>query len=317
MSTHHELPARVGTVQWGFYDAAVPPVLTVASGDTVTVDTLNGTPDCLPPENSGFTVLPDHRAVLDGTARGPGPHFLTGPIAIEGAVPGDSLKVDILDIKLRQDWAYNLIMPLVGTLPEDFPDRRCIHIAIDRERGRVRMPWGLEFPAAPFFGCMGVAPPAGWGRQSSIQPRAFGGNMDNRDLVAGTTLHLPVFHPGGLFSAGDGHAAQGHGEVNVTAVETALTGTFRITLEKNTRLELPWAETPGHIMSMGFDEDLDDAAKQALRAMIKLVRQRTGLSAEDAYTLCSVAADLIVTQTVDGNKGIHVMLPEWALAAKA
>ena len=140
--------------------------------------------------------------------------------------------------------------------------------------------------------------------------------MDNRDLIAGTTLHLPVFHPGGLLSVGDGHGAQGHGEVNVTAVETALTGTFRVTLEKKTGIDLPWAETPGHIMSMGFDEDLDDAAKQALRAMISLVRRRTGLSAEDAYTLCSVAADLIVTQVVDGNKGIHIMLPEWALATK-
>ena len=313
MSTHHELPARVGTVQWGFYDAAQPPVLTIASGDTVTVETLSGTPDNLPPDGSGFTLLPEHRAVLDGTPRGPGPHLLTGPIAVEGAAPGDSLKVEILDIKLRQDWAFNQILPLYGALPEDFPEGRCIHIAIDRAQGRIRMPWGLEFPAAPFFGCMGVAPPAAWGRQTSIVPRAFGGNMDNRDLVKGTTLHLPVFHAGGLLSVGDGHAAQGHGEVNVTAVETALTGTFRVTLEKNTGLELPWAETPGHIMSMGFDEDLDDAAKQALRAMIGLVRQRTGLSAEDAYTLCSVAADLIVTQVVDGNKGIHVMLPEWAL----
>jgi len=315
MSTHHELPARVGTVQWGFYDAAVPPVLSIASGATVTVDTLSGTPVDLPPDNSGFTLLPEHRTVLEQTERGPGPHLLTGPIAVEGAEPGDSLKIDILDIKLRQDWAFNLILPLFGTLPEDFPDRRCIHIAIDRERGRVRMPWELEFAAAPFFGCMGVAPPAGWGRQSSIQPRAFGGNMDNRNLVVGTTLHLPVFHPGGLFSAGDGHAAQGHGEVNVTAIETALTGTFRITLEKDTRIELPWAETPGHVMTMGFDEDLDDAVKQALRKMIDVVRARTGLSAEDAYTLCSVAGDLIVTQVVDGNKGIHMMLPEWTLTS--
>ena len=316
MSAHHELPARVGTVQWGFYDAALPPVVTIASGDTITVDTLSGTPDDLPPEGSGFTLLPEHRAVLEGTKRGPGPHLLTGPVAVEGAQPGDSLKIEILDIKLRQNWGFNLILPLLGALPEDFPDRRCIHITVDRERGRIRMPWGLEFAAAPFFGCMGVAPPAGWGRQTSIVPRAFGGNMDNRDLVKGTTLHLPVFHAGGLLSVGDGHAAQGHGEVNVTAVESALTGTFRVTLEKNTRIELPWAETPGHVMTMGFDEDLDDAAKQALRAMIGLVRQRTGLSAEDAYTLCSVAADLIVTQIVDGNKGIHVMLPEWALASK-
>jgi len=313
MSSHHELPARVGTVHWGYYDAALDPVLTITSGDTVTVHTLSGTPDDLPVEGAGFSLLPEHRQVLEGTKRGPGPHLLTGPVAVDGAAPGDSLKIEILDIKLRQDWAFNKILPLFGALPDDFPEARRIHIAIDRERGRVRMPWGLEFPAAPFFGCMGTAPPAGWGRQTSIVPRAFGGNMDNRDLVAGTTLHLPVFHAGGLFSAGDGHAAQGHGEVNVTAVETALTGTFRLTLEKNTQIELPWAETPDYVMTMGFDEDLDDAVKQALRAMIRLVRARVGLSADDAYTLCSVAGDLIVTQVVDGNKGIHMMLPNWAL----
>lgn len=313
MSAHHELPARVGTVHWGYYDAALPPVLTMASGDTVTVHTLSGNPADLPPDASGFTLLPEHRAVLEGTQRGPGPHLLTGPIAVDGAAPGDSLKIEILDIRLRQDWGFNKIMPLFGALPDDFPEGRWIHIGIDIERARVRMPWGLEFPAAPFFGCMGTAPPAGWGRQSSVQPRAFGGNMDNRDLVKGATLHLPVFHPGGLLSVGDGHAAQGHGEVNITAVETALTGTFRISLEKGTRLDLPWAETPGHVIAMGFDEDLDDAARQALRAMIRLVRDRTGLSAEDAYTLCSVAGDLIVTQVVNGIKGVHMMLPEWAL----
>jgi acetamidase/formamidase len=310
------LPSRPDTVHWGYYDAALAPVLTLASGDTITVESVSGAPEDLPPDGSGFTVLPDHRRVLAETPRGPGPHLLTGPVAVEGAAPGDSLKIDILDIALRQDWGFNKILPLYGALPEDFPERRCIHIGIDRERGRVRMPWGLEFPAAPFFGCIGVAPPAGWGRQTSIVPRAFGGNMDNRDLVVGTTLHLPVFHPGGLLSVGDGHAAQGHGEVNVTAVETALTGKFRVTLEKGAGTGLPWAETPGHVMTMGFDEDLDDAVKQALRAMIKLIRARTGLSAEDAYTLCSVAGDLIVTQVVDGNKGIHMMLPTWALATK-
>jgi acetamidase/formamidase len=164
---------------------------------------------------------------------------------------------------------------------------------------------------------MGTAPPAVWGRQTSIIPRAFGGNMDCKDLVAGATLHLPVFHPGGLFSVGDGHGAQGHGEVCVTAIETALTGVFRITLEKNTRLAAPctapWAETPSHLITMGFDEDLDDAAKMALRAMIKLIERETGLSAEQAYMLCSVACDLHCTQLVNMHKGVHAMLPRWAL----
>ncbi len=313
MSSHHDLPAHPGTVHWGYYDAALAPVLTVRSGDTVTLHSVSGRREDLPPQDSGFTVLPEHLAVIERSERGPGPHMLTGPVAVEGAMPGDSLRIEILDIKLRQNWGYNRHMPLLGALPEEFPEAHRIHIAIDTARGRVRMPWGLEFAAAPFFGCMGVAPPAAWGRQTSIVPRVFGGNMDNRDLVTGTTLHLPVFHDGGLFSAGDGHAAQGHGEVNVTAIETALAGTFRITLEKGASTGRPWAETPGHVMTMGFDEDLDDAVKQALRAMIALVRARTGLSADDAYALCSVAGDLIVTQVVDGNKGIHMMMPLWAL----
>ena len=317
MSTHHTLKAQPGTVQWGFYDAAVTPVLTIKSGDTVTVDSVSGGPESLPPEGSGFTVLPEHREILAKGARGPGPHILTGPIAVDGAQPGDALKIEILDIQLRQNWGFNFNRPLLGALPDDFPNARQIHIALDGARGKARMPWGLEVPTAPFFGCMGVAPPAAWGRQTSVIPRAFGGNIDNRELVAGTTLYLPVFHPGGLLSVGDGHAAQGHGEVNLTAIETALTGTFRISIEKAAGLKLPRAETPTHVITMAFDVDLDQAAKIALREMIDLIGEKAGLSPEDAYALCSIAADLVVTQVVDGNKGIHVTLPRWALAKPA
>jgi acetamidase/formamidase len=317
MSTHHTLKAQPGTVQWGFYDAAVAPVLTIKSGDTVTVDSISGAPESLPPDGSGFTVLPEHRAILDKTPRGPGPHLLTGPIAIDGAQPGDALKIEILDIQLRQNWGYNYTRPLMGALPDDFPHFRQIHIGLDAARGKARMPWGLEVPTAPFFGCMGVAPPAAWGRQTSVIPRAFGGNIDNRELVAGTTLYLPVFHPGALFSVGDGHAAQGHGEVNLTAIETALTGTFRISIEKAANLKLPRAETPTHVITMAFDVDLDQAVKVALSEMIHLIGEKAGLSPDDAYALCSIAADLVVTQVVDGNKGIHVTLPRWALAKPA
>jgi acetamidase/formamidase len=317
MSTHHTLKAQPGTVQWGFYDAAVTPVLTVKPSDTVTVDSVSGGLENLPPEGSGFTVLPEHRAILDKTPRGPGPHLLTGPIAVDGAQPGDALKIEILDIQLRQNWGFNFNRPLMGALPDDFPNARQIHIALDGARGKARMPWGLEVPAAPFFGCMGVAPPAAWGRQTSVIPRAFGGNIDNRELVAGTTLYLPVFHPGGLLSVGDGHAAQGHGEVNLTAIETALTGTFRLSIDKAAGLKLPRAETSTHVITMAFDVDLDQAAKIALREMIDLIVEKAGLSPDDAYALCSVAADLVVTQVVDGNKGIHVTLPRWALAKPA
>ena len=313
MSAHHVLKASPATVHWGYYDAAQKPVLTIKSGDTVTVDSVSGDTESLPPPDSGFSVLADHRDIIARAERGPGPHILTGPIAVEGAAPGDALRLDILEVTLRQNWGFNLTRAGLGALPEDFPTPRCIHIALDPAESRARMPWGLEFPVAPFFGCMGTAPPPSMGRQTSVVPQMFGGNIDNRDLVAGTTLFLPVFNDGGLLSVGDGHAAQGHGEVNLTAIETGLTGTFRITVEKSRHLKYPRAETPASFMTMAFDPDLDQAAKIALRDMIDFIRGTSSLSADDAYALCSVAADLIVTQLVDGNKGIHVALPRWAL----
>ena len=220
------------------------------------------------------------------------------------------MAIEILAIDPRQNWGYTRIRPLSGTLPEDFPMRRTWHTAIDRQRGIATVPWGAEIELAPFFGVMGVAPPPVYGAVTSIVPREFGGNMDLKELTAGTTLYLPVWNPGALFSAGDGHGVQGDGEVCVTALETALTGTFRLTLRKDMQFDLPRAETPTHQITMGFNEDLDDAAKTALRQMITLIGERVGLGREDAYMFCSLAVDMRVTQLVDGNKGIHAMLPK-------
>jgi acetamidase/formamidase len=314
--TSHHLPATPGTVRWGFWDGSLPPVLTIASGDTVTIDTLSGEPPDLPEPATGFAVLPEHREVLAAGQGGPGPHFLTGPIAIAGAKPGDVLEVRIRKIEWRQDWGWNLQVPWLGTLPEDFPELRRIHVPFDRARNTVRLPWGQELVLAPFFGNFGVAPPPQWGRLSSKEPRAFGGNMDNKELGVGTTVYFPVFVEGALFSAGDGHALQGDGEVCLTAIETALTGTFEFIVRKDMKLTAPRAEQSGAWITMGFDEDLDDAVKHALRDMIKLIGEFSGLSPQDAYTLCSIAADLRVTQTVDGNKGIHCVLAKAALPAK-
>jgi acetamidase/formamidase len=316
MGTHHHLAATPETVKLGFWDGSLQPVLTIASGDTVTIDTLSGELPDLPDPSSGFALLPEHRAVLEAGEQGHGPHLLTGPIAIAGAQPGHVLEVRILDIKFRQTWGWNLQVPLLGTLPEEFPELRRIHVPLDAARGTVRMPWGQELSTSPFFGNFGVAPPAAWGRLSSKEPRAFGGNMDNKELVAGTTVYFPVFVPGGMFSAGDGHALQGDGEVCLTAIETALQGTFEFHLRTDLVLTLPRAETPAAWITMGFDEDLDDAVKIALRDMIALIRASSGLSAQDAYTLCSIAADLRVTQTVDGNKGIHCVLAKDKLPPK-
>lgn len=317
MSAHHTLNCGPDTIHWGYFDGTLAPVLTIAPGDTVTMTSASGSADDLPPPGAGMTVLDDHRAILTQLQRGAGPHMLTGPVAVAGAQPGDALKIEILDVALRQDWGFNLTRPLAGALPDDFPVARRIHIPIDRARKVARMPWGLDVPLAPFFGCMGTAPPAAWGRQTSVVPRAFGGNIDNRELVAGTTLFLPVFEPGGLFSVGDGHAAQGHGEVNLTAIETALRGTFRISVERKAVLTRPRAETPTHVITMGFDPDLDQAMMQALRDMIAHAARSTGLSSDDAYMLCSIAADLAVTQVVNGSRGVHCSLPRWALGTSA
>jgi acetamidase/formamidase len=314
MSQHHVLRASPETCHWGYFDAGLKPVLNVASGDTVTVDAVSGGPDVLPPDGR-FDILPDHLAIHRGLEPKLGAHILTGPIAVAGAEPGDTLAIEILSIDPRQNWGYTRIRPLSGTLPEDFPVRRIWHTAIDRQRGIATVPWGAEIELAPFFGVMGVAPPT-YGAVTSIVPREFGGNMDLKELTAGTTLHLPVWTPGALFSAGDGHGVQGDGEVCVTALETALTGTFRLTLRKDMKIDLPRAETPTHLITMGFDEDLDDAAKTALRQMIILIGERMGLGREDAYMFCSLAVDMRVTQLVDGNKGIHAMLPKRYVGAR-
>ncbi|HJU19624.1 MAG TPA: acetamidase/formamidase family protein [Stellaceae bacterium] len=307
MATHHTVPASPQTCHWGFFDAGLKPVLTVASGDTVALTSVSGGPEVLP-EEGRFEILSDHREIHHRLEPKLGAHILTGPIAVEGAEPGDVLQIDILSIEPRQNWGYTRVRPLSGTLPEDFPIRRTWHSAIDRQRGSATLPWGTEIALAPFFGVMGVAPPPVYGAVSSIQPREFGGNMDLKELVAGTSLYLPVWAPGGLFSAGDGHGVQGDGEVCVTALETALSGTFRLILRKDLHFLLPRAETPSHWITMGFNEDLDDAAKTALRQMIDLIGERLGLGREDAYMFASLAVDLRVTQLVDGNKGIHAML---------
>ncbi|WP_376984436.1 acetamidase/formamidase family protein [Bosea sp. R86505] len=315
--THHHLKASGATCHWGFFDAALKPKLVIASGDTVTVDTVTGAPEVHPKPGSGFTTPPeitDVHAHAEKTLPG---HILTGPIAVEGARPGHVLEVRIEDIQLRQDWGYNVIRPLAGTLQSDFHATRLLHIPLDLNAKIGKLPWGLELELAPFFGVMGTAPPPAWGRVTSIVPRAFGGNLDNKEMVEGATIFLPVFVEGGLFSCGDGHAAQGDGEVCVTAIETALQGRFTFILREDLSFTYPRAETPTHYLTMGMDPDLDRCAEMALRDMIVLIGEVAGLSREDAYTLCSIAADLRVTQTVNGSKGIHCMLAKKLLLPKA
>jgi acetamidase/formamidase len=306
MKRHH-LQASPETCHWGFFDARLKPVLTVASGDQVTIDTISGGPDVLP-QGAEFHIPPELKDVHARCERMVPGHILTGPVAVEGAEVGDVLEVEIVEIGLRQNWGYNMIRPLGGTLPDDFPEPRLLNIPLDQERMVGKLPWGLDLPLAPFFGVMGTAPPPNWGRITSLVPRAMGGNLDNKELRPGAKLYLPVFVPGALFSCGDGHGAQGDGEVCITAIETALQGTFIFRLRKDLRFTYPRAETPTHYMTMAMDPDLDQCVIKALRDMIVLLGEKRNLSREDAYTLCSLAADLRVTQTVNGSKGIHCMI---------
>jgi acetamidase/formamidase len=304
---HHDIPATPDMMVWGTLDAARPPVLSVDSGDTVTLASFPaGGKNSLPPDPS--QVPADYRAALDGLVQGNGAHFVTGPVFVRGARPGDTLQVDILEVTPTMDWGFVAILPLLGTLPDEFTEYETVHPTIDRARNTCRLPWGTELPLDPFFGIMAVAPPASWGACSSNIPRTFGGNMDNKELKPGTTLYLPVFNEGALFMAGDGHGVQGDGEVCITALETGLAGKFRLTVRTDFPVERPFAETATHLMSIGLDEDLDDAAKQAVREMVLHVCRRTNLSRNQAYMLCSLIGDLRVTQTVDGNKGVHMML---------
>jgi acetamidase/formamidase len=307
----HRLPATPETVRWGMFDAAFPPVLTVNSGDTVVIECVSGGADVMPPPGSGMAIPPALAAIQAAVPRGPG-HIVTGPVAVAGAQPGDMLEVAIESIAFGADWGFCGFRPLAGTLPEEFPERFLTHIPIDRARRTCRLPYGVELPLAPFFGVMGVAPPPHYGTLSTVQPREHGGNLDNKELGEGATLFLPVWAPGALFSAGDGHGVQGDGEVCINALETCLTGTFRLTLHaRNGPARLlvhPRAETATHHVTMGMNEDLDLAMKQALREMIALICARSNLSRQQAYQFCSLAVDFRVTQTVNGEKGVHGML---------
>ncbi len=301
------------TIAWGYYDAKTPPVLRVKSGDTVEIQTLiTSSPKRL--EDAG--VPPDQveqslRDITDQVKdKGPGGHILTGPIYIEGAEIGDVLEVNILDAKLAIPYAYNGFGPGRGFLPEDYPYPKMKIIPLDEKRMVARFAPGIKIPLHPFFGSMGVAPPETSGRLSSAPPWIQAGNLDNKDLVAGTTLYIPVHAPGALFEVGDGHAGQGDGEVDITALETSLIGTFQFVVRKDMHLRWPRAETPTHFITMGLHEDLNEAAKLAVREMIDFLMNEKHLSRDDAYMLASVAADLHITEHVDGNKGVHMMIPK-------
>ena len=315
----YTLAATPATVAWGYYSGLAKPALTVHSGDTVRMQTLS---TCGPPERmQAAGVKPEQIPAYTGPIYaevkdiGPGGHILTGPVAIAEAEPGDVLEVQILKVDIDVDFACNGFALGRGFLPMEYPYSRYKIIALDRKKMLARFAPGIDLPLRPFFGSMGVAPAGG--KIDSAPPFAHAGNMDNKELVAGTTLYIPVAAKGALFEAGDGHAGQGNGEVDITALETYLSGTFRFIVHKDRHLLWPRAETPEYFISMGFSKDLKEAAEHAVRDMIDFLVQEKHLDRDDAYMLTSVAADVDITQLVDGNVGVHAMLPKKIFSGNA
>jgi acetamidase/formamidase len=315
----HQLKPTPKTVAWGYYDAATPPVLRIQSGDTVEVHTLiTSSPAALErvfvPSDQIEQALKD--IFKEVTDKGPGGHILTGPIFVEGAEAGDTLEVRVKTVQLALPYAYTGFSPRGGFLPEDFPRSKTKIIPLDQKRMVGKFADGVDIPLRPFFGSMGVAPPRELGRVSSAPPGVHAGNLDNRELVAGTTLFIPVHTRGALFYIGDGHAAQGDGEVCITGLETSLTGTLEFIVRKDLKLKWPRAETPSHYIVMGLDKDLTEAAKLATREAIDFLSTQKKLSLEDAYMLASVGVNFRITQVVDGTKGVHGMIPKEIFKAK-
>lgn len=305
--TVHKLRPSPTTVVLGGYDARVKPALTIKSGDIVEIETAYDVGGLRQWGVKEEWIRPESREMhLDQVKeRGPGPHMLVGPVYVEDAEPGDVLEVRIRAIDLLDPFAVNVFWPDHGTLAADFPFEYVKLVPLDLEKKIARFAPGIDVPLHPFFGSMGVAPPRSVGRVNSRPPGVFGGNMDNKDLVAGTILYLPVLVRGALFQAGDTHAAQGHGEMDGTALETSLRGTFQLVVRKDLHWRWPHAETPTEFITMGFSQDLDEAAMMASREMVAFLAERYKLRPEDAYVLASGAVDLHVTQNVDGVKGVH------------
>ena len=311
-ATIYEVKATPATVHRGFFDASLKPILTVDSGDTIRLETATGNPryfeklgvpkDKIPPEL--------YAAFADVDNDGRGDHTLDGPIAIRGAEPGDTLEIRILKVDVRFPIAGQSFRPGKGVLPDEFNYQKDKVVWIDMKKRTIEYAPGVEVPIKPFWGVVAVAPEASRGRISSGPPDVFGGNLDNQELGAGSTLFLPVQTAGALLSIGDGHAVQGEGEVALSAVETSLKGEVQVILHKGMRLKTPRAETPTDYMSIGLSPDLNEAARLATSDMVDFLATVKGIPRDDAYMLCSAAMKLIIAEAVDGTKEVKAEIPK-------
>src|SRR5438309_6544420 len=312
----HRLEATPSTVTYGYYWSEAKPALRIASGDIIDVDTLlTNNPGGL--VRMGLPESKVHDSLRRITTeiptgdprRGPGGHILTGPVYVEGAEPGDVLEVKILSIDLAIDYGYNGCSGFVPSNCDRTAGSKLIQL--DKKTMTAEYMPGIVVPLKPFFGSMGVAPAPELGRVSSNPPGKHAGNMDNKELVAGTTLYIPVFAPGALFEVGDGHVAQGDGEVDQTAIETSLRGRLQLTVRKDMKLTWPRAETATDYITMGFDEDLKTATTIAIQEMVDFLAVAKQLTKHQAYQIVSIAGNVAITQLVDRpNVGVHVRMPK-------
>lgn len=310
----HRLEATPSTVAYGYYWADAAPVLRIDSGDIIDVDTLlTNTPTGLAkagvPDDKIQATLKAVVSEVTGDRKGPGGHILTGPVYVEGAEPGDVLEVKILSIDLALDYGYN---GCSGYLPENCDKDVPIKILpLDRKSMTAQFLPGIVIPLKPFYGSIGVAPAPEIGRLSSNPPGRHAGNLDNRELVVGSILYIPIFAKGALFEIGDGHAAQGDGEVDQTAIETSLRGRLQLTVRKDMKLTWPRAETRTDYIAMATDPDLAVATKAAIQEMVDFLMTEKKLTRHQAYQLTSIAGNVAITQLVDKpNVGVHVRLPK-------
>ena len=311
------------TVSWGYIAADLPAVLRVRSGQTVRIDTvshqgINTRQD--PVSFFGAAGIPPGEVLQDAQdifskvrrADGAGSHVITGPVYVEGAQPGDMLEVRVLDIEFRVPYGVNSTGPGSGVLPELLAQSAVKIIKLDLKRGVARFSDDIEVPFAPLMGIVAVAPPPALVRVSTRPPGAFGGNIDFRHLTAGATLYLPVFNAGALFYTGDGHALQGDGEVDGTAIEISLTPTLQLIVHEGAgkAMKRPRAEDAANYYAMGMDTNLDEAMKNAVQETVSFLQQRAGLSAADAYALASLSVDFRVGEAVNSVKLVYGMIPK-------
>src|SRR6266849_5451165 len=305
----HLLPATLETTQWGWFDNAQPPVLRIDAGDTVALETMMHSHNQVLP---GTTI--DQIKKLRTDHPGRGPHTVTGPIYVEGAEPGDVLKVTINKIVPRA-YGVNFNVPgMFGQFPKEYQDGQVKYLYFDWDRKVTEFLPGVLIPLRPFPGILGVARKEP-GRYSTVPPGEFAGNIDVRDFVEGTTLYVPIFVPGALLWSGDSHAAQGNGEVNLTAIETAYKElNLTIDVIKGKPLDFPRIETPKSWITMGLDQDLNKAWDQAKAQTIKFLVEQRKVSSEQAAKVMVQVSDCRVTQVVDVKKGVHCLNPKNVLA---